>query len=101
MTYVQGLNMYPCVLMCVNIQVFEKDPACTGACPMIWGFRLVLFWSFWAIFFLALALRASYQIVARRQKRKTEAWLSLQEDTDDIASKPTASSSSSVGLSNA
>jgi hypothetical protein len=41
---------------------------CDIVCSMTWGFRLILFWSFFAMFFLLLALFASYQSVDQQQQ---------------------------------
>jgi hypothetical protein len=32
---------------------------------MTWGFRLVLFWSFFSLYFLVCALKASYRVSAQ------------------------------------
>jgi hypothetical protein len=46
------------------MQLLEQEDQergnCSPVCAMTWGFRLVLFWSFFSLYFLLNALRASY-----------------------------------------
>jgi hypothetical protein len=42
------------------LQEDEEHGNCSPVCAMTWGFRLVLFWSFFSLYFLLNALRASY-----------------------------------------
>jgi len=40
-------------------------------CGMTWGFRLVLFWSVFSLFFLLRALSASYQHLKDRDRGRS------------------------------
>jgi hypothetical protein len=49
---------------------------------LIWGFRIVLLWSYWALLFLLLALGTSYGIVRERQQAKRAAWERVVEEDE-------------------
>lgn len=48
---------------------------------MTWGFRLVLFWSFFAVSFLIMALFASYKSLDEKSKKQSEELRRRQEES--------------------
>jgi len=48
------------VLTGAVMQSLESDPHCDQACVLLWGFRVVLFWSLLSLLFLFAALTAAY-----------------------------------------
>jgi hypothetical protein len=46
----------------------DQRASCDAVCSMTWGFRLVLFWSFFSVYGLLSALFASYQHLKDRDR---------------------------------
>jgi hypothetical protein len=54
---------------------------CDIACRLTWGFRLVLFWSYWSFLFIMLALSAAWRLLEARERRGARLRARSYEDT--------------------
>jgi hypothetical protein len=68
----------------VLMEMFLMDDAnlCTIDCAMKASFRVILFWGYWSLLFLLLALASSYSIVKERIESKRRAWQRTHYDAE-------------------
>ena len=72
--------VYACVCACVcavpvlsgYLMAFlgRASVGCDAACRLTWGFRLVLFWSYWAFVFILVAWQVSAKALFVRDRRR-------------------------------